>query len=278
MSTQASDHATGPLVIKLGGLAVEAPARAEPLLRALAELHARHESGVVVVHGGGKAVDEHLARLGIVSQRREGLRVTSEAEIHEVAAVLAGRVNKALSAALVAMGAPAVGLCLGDGAVTVAERHAPGGVDLGRVGTITDGDERLLRTLLRERFLPVFAPISYDRAGGLLNINGDDAAAGVARVCRASLLVLLTDVPGVLDENKRLIPALDDASVERLIASGVIHGGMIPKVRAAIDAARRCGAPALIASWNDAGAIANLSSHSPRGTLIRPVATSGGAS
>jgi acetylglutamate kinase len=266
------------MVIKLGGVAVEDPTRAGPLLRALAGLHASHASGVIIVHGGGKAVDEHLARLGVVSERRDGLRVTSDAEIGEVAGVLAGKVNKGLAAALTAMGVRAVGLCLGDGAACAAARHTPGGVDLGRVGRITGGDGALLRALLRDGFLPVIAPIAYDSAGGLLNINGDDAAAGVARTVGASLLVLLTDVTGVLDERKQLIPTLDEASIDRLIASGVISGGMIPKVRAALEAARSSGAPALIASWNDAGAIANLSSLAPRGTLIRPALTSGGGS
>lgn len=275
MSASLHTAPTGPLVIKLGGLAVEDPSRAEPLLRALADLHAAHAAGIAIVHGGGKAVDEHLGRLGIVSQRREGLRVTSDAEIAEIAGVLAGKVNKGIAAAFTSLGSRAVGLCLGDGGSCIVEHHRSG-IDLGRVGTVTGGDGALLRGLLRERYLPVIAPIGYDSAGGLLNVNGDDAAAGVARVIGASLLVLLTDVPGVLDERKQLIPRLDGGSIDRLVASGVISGGMIPKVRAALEASRHGGAPALIASWNDAGAIANLSSLAPRGTLIRPEPLPGG--
>lgn len=258
-----------PIVIKLGGLAVEDPQRAGPLLDALAALHRGAPGRVVIVHGGGKAVDEHLARLGIVSERREGLRVTSDAEIAEVAAVLAGKVNKALSSALLARGVRAAGMCIGDGATCLAERHAPRGVDLGRVGRVTGGDASMLRAMLAGGLMPVLAPIAYDASGGLLNINGDDAAAGVARVVGAGLLVLLTDVPGVLNERREVIASLDATQIDALIAGNVITGGMIPKVRAALEASRTSGAAALIASWNDPGAIRALAASTPAGTIVR---------
>lgn len=258
-----------PIVIKLGGLAVEDPQRAGPLLDALAALHRDAPGRVVIVHGGGKQVDEHLARLGIVSERREGLRVTSDAEIAEVAAVLAGKVNKALASALLARGVRAAGMCIGDGATCLAERHAPRGVDLGRVGRVTGGDASMLRAILAAGVMPVLAPIAYDASGGLLNINGDDAASGVARVLGAGLLVLLTDVPGVLNERREVINSLDAAQIDALIASGVITGGMIPKVRAALDASRTSGAATLIASWNDPCAIRALAASTPTGTIVR---------
>ena len=259
-----------PVVVKLGGVAVEDPSRAEPLLRALADLHATDAGGVVIVHGGGRAVDEHLARLGIVSERRGGLRVTSDSEMPEIAAVLAGKVNKALASSLCAIGARAVGMCLGDGSLASASRLVPsrGEPDLGRVGRIVGGDPALLDSLLAGGFLPVIAPIVFDGVGGLLNVNGDEAASGVARVIGARLLVLLTDVPGVLDGSRSLVARLDDDGVEEMIARGVIAGGMIPKVRAALDASRACGAPTLIASWNDADAIRNILSPQARGTLV----------
>lgn len=256
-----------PVIIKLGGLAVESPERATPLLRAVA--HAAMESLIILVHGGGKAVDEHLAQLGIVSERREGLRVTSDAEIHEVVAVLAGRVNKAIVGAMNTLGCRAVGLTLSDGAVCRARRlERP--IDLGRVGEVTGGDARLLNILLAERFIPVLAPIAHDDAGAPLNINADDAAAAVASIVGARLLILLTDVPGVLDASRQPIESLDRARAESLIAENVISGGMIPKVRAALAAADRARCPAVIASWNDPDSIAALLRGEPRGTRLTP--------
>lgn len=262
-----SIDSTVPIVIKLGGLAVESPERAEGLLRAVAV------AGAVVVHGGGKAVDEHLARLGIVSERREGLRVTGEREIQEIVGVLAGRVNKGIVGALNALGARAVGLCAGDGAIARVRRIRPNGVDIGFVGEIVEGDARLLRVLLGEGYVPVLAPIGFDEEGRPLNINGDDAAAGIAAIIGARMLVLLTDVAGVMDGSGRVIDAMDRARAEELIRAGVITGGMIPKVRAAVSAAERAGVPTVIASWNDPGAIGALVRGEKRGTVIAPAET-----
>lgn len=279
-----------PIVLKLGGLAVEDPPRASPLLRAIVEAHRESPGGVILVHGGGAAVDAHLARLGIVSERREGLRVTTDAEIGEVVAVLAGRVNKAIVGALNALDGRAVGLALGDGGFVRARKVVPQSSeeadsessksrilappDLGRVGEVVGGDPNLLRILLAEGFMPVLAPIAFDEAGAPLNINADDAAAAVAAVVGARLLVLLTDVPGVLDASKRLIHELDAPRAGSLIATGVITGGMIPKVRSAARAAERAGIPAVIASWDEPGAIAPLLRGEPIGTRLTPT-TSG---
>lgn len=270
-----------PVVIKLGGLAVESPERAGDLLRAIAEAHRAGHSGggVVLVHGGGKAVDEHLARLGIVSERREGLRVTGEREIGEIVSVLAGKVNKSIVGALQSAGAPAVGMCLGDGGFARCRRISPGGVDIGFVGEVVGGDPRLLRVLLDEGFMPVLSPIGFDESGHALNINGDDAAAGAASIVGARLLVLLTDVPGVLDEHTNVIESLDAERAASLVESGVISGGMIPKVRAAVAAADRAGVPAVIASWNDAGVIVALVRGEAGGTRCEPARSmKGGAS
>lgn len=258
----------GPIVIKLGGAAVESPASAVEVLRAIAGLCRAAPGRVVLVHGGGKAIDQHLSRLGIKSSRREGLRVTGDEEIGEVVAVLAGRVNKAIVAALLTAGVKAAGLCLGDGGLCTATRHAPGGVDLGWVGRVTGGDAALARALLAGGFVPVIAPCAFDEAGRMLNVNGDDAAAGVARVIGAELLVLLTDVAGVLDEQRRVIAQVDGPGIDDLIARGVVTGGMVPKVRAALDAARASGAATLIASWSDASVMGSLLTGTPKGTLV----------
>lgn len=257
-----------PIVIKLGGLAVESPERAASVLGPIAE--AARATPMILVHGGGKAVDEHLARLGIVSERREGLRVTSEREIQEIVGVLAGSVNKGIVGALHGLGAQAVGLCVGDGAIARARRIMPSGVDLGRVGEIAGGDARLLRVLLSEGFLPVLAPIGFDGEGQPLNINADDAAAGIAAIAGARMLVLLTDVSGVMDASKLVLESIDSARAETLIAEGVISGGMIPKVRAAQAAADRARAPAIISSWSDPEALAALLRGERRGTRFEP--------
>ncbi len=259
-----------PVVIKLGGLAVESPERATLLLRAIAEAH-RASGGVVLVHGGGKAVDEHLLRLGIVSERREGLRVTSEREIGEIVSVLAGTVNKSIVGAFLAIDAPAVGMCVGDGGFARCRRISPNGVDIGFVGEVVGGDPRLLRVLLSEGFMPVLSPIGFDDAGHALNINADDAAAGVAAIVGARLLVLLTDVPGVLDEERERIPSLDAERAALLIERGVISGGMIPKVRAALAAAERAGVPTVIAPWNDPAVIGAIVRGECGGTMFEPV-------
>jgi acetylglutamate kinase len=257
-------------VIKVGGLAVDDPAQAEPLLRALAALHHDEPGGVVLVHGGGKAVDRRLERLGLPTVRAAGLRVTPPDQIDEVVATLAGVVNKRLTAALNYLGARAVGMCLGDGAMTTANPLVMPGVELGLVGRITGGDPSVLRHLLDERYMPVLSSIAFGPGGVLLNVNADDAAAALASMLGARMLVLLTDVNGVLADDGRRIPFLESDEIERLIGDGVIHGGMIPKVRAALAAANHAGAPVLIASWSDPDAIAHIAKGHAPGTLIVP--------
>ncbi|HBS28166.1 MAG TPA: acetylglutamate kinase [Phycisphaerales bacterium] len=260
----------GPVVIKLGGLAVEDPGRATPLLRAVIDLHRAEPAGVIIVHGGGRAVDEHLARLGLVPRREAGLRVTPESEINEVVAVLAGSVNKSIVGAVQSLGAPAVGLCLGDGLTARARPLTVRGVDLGRVGEIDGGSPSLLRLLLAERYIPVISPIALDEGGRPLNVNGDDAAAAIAAIVGARLLVLLTNVPGVLDASGRTAPELGAPAIEALIGSGVVHGGMIPKVRAAVRAATIARAPALIASWDAPADLQRLARGERVGTRVLP--------
>jgi acetylglutamate kinase len=260
----------GPLVVKIGGAGVDTPASTPDLWCTLAAMHALVGHNLVIVHGGGRAVDQHLERLGMVTERRNGIRITPADQVAEIAAVLAGRVNKLLTGALQACGAAAVGLCVSDGQALLASRATSMGFDAGRVGAIVGGDGRLLRVLLAERFLPVLCSIGLDANGELLNINADDAAAGVARVLGARALVFLTDVPGVLDEHGARLESLSAAEVDALIARGTIHGGMIPKVRAAVAAARGAGAPAIIASWRSPGDLLAIAEEGSAGTRILP--------
>jgi len=263
----------GPIVIKVGGTAVEDERTAPPLWDAVAGFHRSHPSGVVLVHGGGKAVDRHLERLGIVSERREGIRITPPEHMDEIAAILAGVVNTKIVAALNTRAVAAVGLRLGDGGALPTERATGYSFDPGCVGRVradaTDGCG-LLELLLSNRYLPVLSSIGMDAEGRLLNVNADDAAAGVAGRLRASALVLLTDVPGVLDGSKRVVPELTLRGVEGLIRDGTITGGMIVKARAAAAAAGRSGVPVVILSGNDASALSSWAGGSPRGTRILP--------
>ena len=270
MNFLSGNNSKAPLIVKLGGSALEDPDARVELWRALRELHASLPGGLVLVHGGGGAVDRHLSRLGLTTERIDGLRVTPEEQIDHVVAVLAGQVNKALVGALnrCAGGSPAVGVCLGDGGMTEVETHPMG--DLGRVGRITGGSGRLIAALLKAGFLPVVASIGIDEGGKALNVNADDAATGLAKIIGASALVLLTGVAGIKDEHGALIGRIDGAGIERLIEAGVIAGGMIPKARGAAAAANQSGVPVVIAAWNEPRLLKALAAGSGVGTRVVP--------
>lgn len=258
-----------PVVIKVGGSTLDGHRDNPTMWRALAGLASRTPAGVVIVHGGGKAVDRQLARLGVLSERREGLRVTPTEQVGDIAGVLAGTVNKSMVGELNRAGARAVGLCLGDGAMTRCRVIRPGGVDLGRVGEIADGDGELARALLAGGFLPVVSSIGLDDEG-FLNVNADDAAAGLARILRASSLVLLTDVAGIKGSDGAIVPRLNVAGVGALIASGAITGGMIPKARAAAKLAAECGVSVVILSGEEPSHLTRWAGGGTAGTEIVP--------
>jgi acetylglutamate kinase len=258
------------MVVKIGGAALDHPARAAELWAALAETHGATAGRLILVHGGGRAVDEHLARLGMVSERREGIRITPSEQLEEIVGVLAGRVNKAVVGALQAAGVPAVGLCLGDGGIARTARATGYAFDPGYVGEVRGGDGRLLSLLMHGGFLPVVSSIGLDERGQALNVNADDAAAGVARVVSASRLVLMTDVPGILDAERRLVPRMAPAEIERLIQVGVVSGGMIPKARAAARAAESSGSLCTICSWSAPGDLVRLARGQSAGTSVMP--------
>lgn len=260
---------SGPLVVKIGGTTLEEQSASPGLWKALVRAAAERPEGVLLVHGGGKAVDRLIARLGLPSERRDGIRITPPDQIKEIAAVLAGAVNKGLVATVNAAGGRAVGLCLGDGNAIRTEKTTRFSFDPGLVGDVLPGgDPALLRTLLREKFLPVMSSIGIDSQGRMLNVNADDAAAGIASLLGASALVLMTDVPGILGADKQVIREIDAAGIEKLIESGVIHGGMIPKTRAAAATARMCGAPVVILNGNDPEGFVRFLSGAPVGSRI----------
>lgn len=266
---------TRPVVIKIGGATLDERASREAFARAIAQLRERTPGGIVLIHGGGKAVDRHLDRLGFTTQRRDGIRITPPDQLDEIVGVLAGRVNKALVGALLACGVRAVGLCLGDAHDIPTRKATAFDFDPGRVGEVITASSDtprapLLRTLLGAGFTPVLSSIGIDAAGECLNVNADDAAAGVASLIHAAELVLMTDVPGVLDATRAVVPELSRARIDAMIASGEIGGGMIPKVRAALETARSLNAPVRIMPGNDQAALTRWAQGQGVGTRILP--------
>lgn len=223
----------GTLVVKCGGSAMDALPDGF-----FADLVALRHSGMtpVVVHGGGPAISTLLKRLGIEPAFVNGMRVTDEATLEVVEMVLAGAINKQLVRRIWRAGGRALGLSGSDGALLEAQ---PMTGPLGRVATVKRVNVALLRQVAAMGYIPVIAPVGMDEAGQAYNINADTAAGAVARALAAERVVLVTDVPGIWVEAggaRRVLDVVDSAAAEALIARGVITGGMIPKVRAALDA------------------------------------------
>jgi len=201
---------------------------------------------VVVVHGGGPQIDRMLDRMGIRSSFSAGLRVTDDATMEVVEMVLGGAVNQDIVGLICQHGGRAVGLSGKDDHFMRASRldevpskdesGASVTVDLGRVGNIEHVEPRIVEQLLSSGFLPVIAPIAVDDDGKALNVNADTAAGRIAAALGAAKLMLMTDVEGVKDRDGNLLRSLEAGEAESLIEADVIRGGMIPKVRCALDA------------------------------------------
>jgi len=222
----------GPVtVVKLGGRTQADPA----LPAALAALWAATGGRLVVVHGGGDTISELQRARGLAPSFVGGRRVTSDADVDVIRMALSGLANKQLVSALAAAGVRAIGLSGEDGALLRA--RPTDDARLGRVGEPEGVDVALLELLAGAGYCPVVSPVSASTAaeGVALNVNGDDAAAGVAVACAASELFFLADVPGVLDDAKRAIPTLAADAAAFLVTTGVAAGGMAAK----LDAARR---------------------------------------
>ena len=217
------------LVIKLGGSALDNQRDALEDIVWLRGLGAYP----VLAHGGGPEINEWLARVDLPRRFERGLRVTDAATLDVVRMVLAGKVNGDLVRLLVSLGGNAVGLTGLDGGLLRARQIAP---DLGYVGEVTVVDAGVITALSEAGFIPVVAPLALGEDDTVLNVNGDDAAADLARGLSAAKLLYLSDVPGILDAHGRLLSELSDREVRALIAGGVISGGMIPKAEAALRA------------------------------------------
>src|SRR5437588_5186462 len=247
------------LVIKLGGATFDGAGA--PLEEVAALVHAGMR--VVLVHGGGPLITQWLERLGVPTRFQDGVRVTDEPALDVATMVLRGLVNTGVVAGLARHGVPAMGLSGADGGLLRARRRP----ELGLVGEVEQVDVAALQLLLDRGVVPVIAPLGLDAEGTLLNINADMAAAAVAAALGADAALFLTDVPGVCGADGRAMPHLDRAEVERLIADGVIGGGMIPKVRACLDALRGARLAAIL-DGRTPGALADLLEDAVAGTIV----------
>jgi acetylglutamate kinase len=233
------------VVVKYGGHAMGEEEMARSFARDIV-LMEQTAINPVVVHGGGPQIGGMLKRLGIKSEFADGLRVTDAATIEIVEMVLAGSINKQIVGFINAAGGKAVGLCGKDGDMVKARkisRHVtdPGSniekvVDLGFVGEPERVDITVLTQILGRDLIPVLAPLATSNDGTTFNVNADTFAGAIAGALKAKRLLLLTDVPGVLDKSKNLIHQLTADEARRLIADGTISGGMIPKVETCLYA------------------------------------------
>ena len=200
----------------------------------------------VVVHGGGPQIGNLLTQLGIESSFVDGMRVTDSATMDVVEMVLGAAVNKEIVGLINDAGGRAVGITGKDGALIRAtklvverktpEMEAPEIIDIGHVGEVSAIDTRVIDMLTGGGFIPVIAPIGAGPGGESYNINADLVAGKLAEVLRAEKLMLLTNVAGLLDDQGRVMTGLTPEQVEHLIATGIIHGGMLPKIRCAPSA------------------------------------------
>jgi acetylglutamate kinase len=231
------------VVIKFGGHAMVDPALSDAFAQDVVYLK---QSGVnpIVVHGGGPQIAAMLKKLNVTSDFVCGLRVTDKTTVEVVEMVLAGQINKDIVSAINRQGGKAVGICGKDANLMIArkitempdpESNVVKAVDIGYVGDPVEVNPHIVDVISGSDLIPVIAPIGVSREGETLNINADTFASALAARMKAKRLLLLTDVEGVLDKDKRLINELSIEEARTLIRSGAISGGMIPKIEGCIE-------------------------------------------
>ena len=233
------------IVIKYGGHAMGQDELARSFARDIVLLE-QTAINPVVVHGGGPQIEAMLKKAGVQSQFAAGLRITDAPTLEVVEMVLAGSINKQIVGYINAAGGKAIGLCGKDGNMVIAKKatrrvvdpdsNIEKVVDLGFVGEPDKVDTTVLNTVLGRELIPVLAPVCAGTDGSSFNVNADTFAGAIAGALKAKRFLLLTDVPGVLDKNKKLIEKLSASEVRSLIADGTISGGMIPKVETCLYA------------------------------------------
>jgi acetylglutamate kinase len=222
------------IVVKYGGAAMTEPALKAAFVQDIALLRS-HGIRMIVVHGGGNEVTAIAAALGIETRFIDGQRYTDQGTMRVVQMVLAGGINKELVALLNRCDCPAIGICGLDGGLLTTTRHAPGGVDLGYVGTVTGVNRLFLQKLLQAGLLPVIAPLGTGEGGEIHNINADLAATAIAGAMAADSLIYLTDVEGIR-KGGSVVPLISRSDGLALIERGEATGGMIPKLQGALQA------------------------------------------
>ena len=269
-------HCERPVVVKLGGSAMEDPAATDACLRCVATLH-HLRVPVVLVHGGGKPIDRAMAEAGLTPKKVAGRRYTDDATLAIVVRVL-HELNRDLANRLNALGVPAVPTTNADDFPLMGERLLLPSldlqpVDLGRVGKVTGvRTERFGQAVADGGLLAVIPSLAIDTDGGWLNVNADTAASAVAGTLKADKAVFLTDTPGVLRDRanpRSLISQLTESECRALIASGVIDGGMVPKVEACFEALEAGAKSALILDGRVPYSLLNVFLHDTfTGTVI----------
>ena len=235
------------VVVKFGGNAMVDPMLHDSFARDIV-LMKLVGLNPVVVHGGGPQIGKLLEKLNIKTEFVNGMRVTDSETMDVVEMVLGGSVNKEIVASLNRNGGKAIGVTGKDGQLIRArkmtvnrfspELGASEIIDIGHVGEVEQIDTEVLNVILHSNFIPVIAPIGVDEGGRTYNINADLVAGKIAQVMQAEKLMLLTNVPGLLDKNDAIMTGLGTAEVDKLIADGTISGGMLPKISCALDAVK----------------------------------------
>lgn len=233
------------MVVKYGGNAMVDPALKDSFARDVV-LMKLVGINPIVVHGGGPQIGQLLEKLGIKTDFVDGMRVTDSATMDVVEMVLGASVNKEIVSSINRNGGKAIGVTGKDGQLIRARklsvsRQSPGMqvpeiIDIGHVGEVEKIDTEVLNMILGSNFIPVIAPIGVGPDGGSYNINADLVAGKLAEVMQAEKLMLLTNVEGLLDKNGQVLTGLATAEVDQLIEDGTVHGGMLPKIRCALDA------------------------------------------
>lgn len=264
---------TGPVIVKLGGAVLENAEALASLAVSLARFNASNPGRLVLIHGGGPIADRKLADAGIALPKHDGLRATTPEAMGVIIESFKGLANARLLAALHGAGLSPLGLTLTDGNTLKVAPKAIAGVDLGLVGTPSAGDPVFVAGCLRSGQTPVLCSLGLTGSHEWHNVNADEAAGALAEAMDAAAVVLLSDIPAVLDAAGNPIPVLDEASMASLIKAGTVSGGMIPKVTAALRAAGAAGCPAIIASWSGADPVGSVLAGS--GVCTRVYATQG---
>ncbi|MCH8205699.1 MAG: acetylglutamate kinase [Chloroflexi bacterium] len=233
MIEESSAH--GTIVVKIGGSTL---GDHDTTLEDLVTLQ-RQGINPVVVHGGGKVITDWMVKQGIRPRFVRGLRVTDPQSLDIVVAVLTGLINKGLVVSISSLGGKAMGISGVDGGMLQAEIQEP---ELGLVGRVVGVNREPIDALLKAQYIPVIAPVSVNlsessaKGATLLNVNADTAAGEIAAALGADRIVFLTDVEGVLDSSRRLIPRLTARQARGLMRSNVVAGGMVPKLEACLTA------------------------------------------